>query len=198
MKKPPRNSPMATGRGRSLSLEECERVRQGLQQLRPRYENQEALARALKYEDGRSFTQQTVSAVLNDRATPGIPLAQAVAVLLGVTYEELVKGRKTTRRYEDLPGWKEAVEQALAEGGAPAYALEHAGHGIVSYEPARVDKNLAVDEAFRWLKHAPLEVRREAERQAAKERATRQTSDGGEDPAPAGGPAHGNRRTRRN
>lgn len=151
-------------------MAECERVRQGLRDLRPRYENQEALATALKYEDGRSFTQQTVSAVLNDRATPGIPLAQAVAALLGRSYEELVKGRKSVQRYEDLPGWKEAVAQALADDSAPAYALEHAGHGIVSYQPAAVDKNLAVDEAFRWLKHAPLEVRREAERLAAKAR----------------------------
>ncbi len=161
---------MATGRGRSLSRAECERVRQGLRDLRPRFPNQNALASALKYEDGRTFTQQTVSAVLNDRAVPGIPLAQAVAALLGMTYEELVKGKRGARRYEDLPGWKEAVAQALAEDAAPAYALEHAGHGVVSYEPAAVDKNLAVDEAFRWLKHAPLAVRREAERLAAQDR----------------------------
>jgi transcriptional regulator with XRE-family HTH domain len=88
------------------------------------------------------------------RSPPTAPPASDVATTTG-------------RLYRELEGWTEAAEAAAKQERAPAYAIEAAGLGVVSWAVREVTVDLVTDEAMRWLKHAPLDVRRAAETAAA-------------------------------
>lgn len=154
-------------RARSLSREESERVRAALQRMMVEYGSQTAVAEQLQMPDGSRVSQATVSISL--RGLPvGVTFARAVALKLGISFEELVSGARGkadgAQRYKDLPGWAEAAEEVGAEELLPGYVVTAAGENLVSFPAKRVDAGFVYDQGMLWLKHAPLEVRKAAEK----------------------------------
>jgi hypothetical protein len=151
---------------RSLSPEENQRVCDALRELLDGYATQGDLSEALVIE-GKAVSQQSVSNALANK-TVGIRFARAVAMLMGITLEELLGGfrgnRAEVQRYNELLGWGEAAAEVLEEELVPAYAVAEAGKGLVSYPVKRVDPTLVYDEAMRWMKHAPFELRKAVEK----------------------------------
>ena len=154
-------------RARSLTPEENQRVCDAVRGLLDEYATQGELSAALLMPDGKAVSQQSVSMAMANR-TVGITFARAVAMRMGISLEELISGNRGNRaavqRYHELPGWEEAAEEVLEEEMAPPYAVAEAGKGLVSYPVKRVDQTLVYDEAMRWMKHAPFEVRKAAEK----------------------------------
>jgi len=68
------------------------------------------------------------------------------------------------RRYKELPGWAEAANEVAAEELLPGYVVAAAGENLVSFPVKRVDAGFVYDQGMLWLKHAPLEVRKSAEK----------------------------------
>jgi hypothetical protein len=125
------------------------------------------LSAAILLPEGKAVSQQSVSNALANK-TIGLTFARAVAIRMGISLEELISGNRGNRgavqRYHELPGWEEAAEQVLEEEMVPPYAVAEAAKGLVSYPVKRVDATLVYDEAMRWMKHAPFEVRKAAEK----------------------------------
>jgi hypothetical protein len=156
-------------RARSLGPEENQRVVEATRELRALYSTQAALAAALKLPDGsnNSMSQFVVGKALRGEPV-GVTFARAVAQLKGTTFEALVSGVPTPsehagRRHEDLPGWKLAADELIAQSYAPPYAVRGAGKAFVSFSPAKVNLPYVYDQAMLWLKHASAEVREAAE-----------------------------------
>lgn len=122
----------------------------------------------------------------------GVAAAEGLAKAWGITWEVMVEQSKawaqehpvpapsptvppesavgpvaSGRLYRDLPGWEEAAAAAVHHERAPVYAVEAAGLGVVSWVVGAMSEDFVVDEALRWLKHAPLDVRRTAETEQA-------------------------------
>jgi hypothetical protein len=154
-------------RARSLTPEENQRVCDAVRGLLDEYDSQGELSFAILLPEGKAVSQQSVSNALANK-TVGITFARAVAMRMGISVEELLSGNRGNRaevqRYDELPGWEEAAEQVLEEEMAPPYAVAAAGRGLVSYPVKLVDWMLVFDEASRWMKHAPFEVRKAAEK----------------------------------
>jgi hypothetical protein len=154
-------------RARSLLPEESERVCAAVQQLMAEYGSQAAVAKQLQMPDGSSVSQVSVS--LSLRGAPvGVTFARAVAAKLGVSFEELVSGARGkadgAQRYKDLLGWAEAAEEVATEELLPRYVVTAAGENLVSFPAKRVDAGFVYDQGMLWIKHAPLEVRKAAEK----------------------------------
>jgi hypothetical protein len=98
----------------------------------------------------------------------GVAFARAVALKLGMSFEELVCGASAkadgVRRYKELPGWAEAAGEVAAEELLPGYVIAAAGENLVSFPVKRVDAGFVYDQGMLWLKHAPLDVRKAAEK----------------------------------
>ena len=158
---------MSRSRSRSLTDEENQRVCDAVRGLLDEYNTQGELTATLLRVDGAAVSQQSVSNALANK-TVGLAFARAVATRMDISLEELISGnrgnRSAVQRYHELPGWEEAAEEVLEEEMAPAYAVAEAGKGLVSYPVKRVDATLVYDEAMRWMKHAPFEVRKAAEK----------------------------------
>jgi hypothetical protein len=154
-------------RSRSLTPEENQRVCAAVRGLVDQYDSQGALSFAMFLPSGRAVSQQSVSMAMAGKDV-GITFARAVAMLMEISLEELITGssgnRATVQRYNELAGWGDAAEQVLDEEMAPPYAVAEAGKGLVSYPVKRVDATLVYDEATRWMKHAPFDVRKAAEK----------------------------------
>jgi len=138
-----------------------------VQRLMTEYGSQAAVAKQLQMPDGSPVSQASVSISL--RGVPvGVAFARAVAAKLGVSFEELVSGARGkadgAQRYKDLPGWAEAAEEVAAEEMLPRYVVTAAGENLVSFPAKRVDAALVYDQGMLWIKHAPLEVRKAAEK----------------------------------
>lgn len=131
------------------------------------YDSQGELSFAILLPEGKAVSQQSVSNALANK-TVGLTFARAVAMRMKISLEELISGtrgnRASVQRYHELPGWEESVDEVLEEELAPPYAVAEAGKGLVSYPVKRVDVTLVYDEAMRWMKHAPFEVRKAAEK----------------------------------
>jgi hypothetical protein len=156
-------------RARSLSPEENQRVCEAVRALATKYRTQGEMAASIYFPDGRTVSAQTVSDAMRGQPV-GSAFASALARRLGISYDQLVTGRSdSTRRYQDLPGWAAAAEQAILAGLAPRYAVEEAGRSIISFpvEGDRATAALAGDQARLWLAYAPLDVRRALESAAA-------------------------------
>jgi hypothetical protein len=182
-------------RSRSLTPEENQRVCDAVRGLLDEYDSQGELSAAILLPEGKAVSQQSVSNALANK-TVGLTFARAVAMRMGISLEELISGNRGNRgavqRYHELPGWQEAAEQVLDEEMAPPYAVAEAGKGLVSYPVKRVDETLVYDEAMRWMKHAPFEVRKAAEKAevqavlAREARAAKRRVLAGSDELPAG------------
>jgi hypothetical protein len=87
---------------------------------------------------------------------------------LGLSFEELVSGAlgraDGRQKYRELPGWDDAATEVLREEALPRYAVAAAGECVVSFPIKRVDATLVYDVGAHWLKHAPLDVRKAAEK----------------------------------
>jgi hypothetical protein len=167
--------------GRSLSPEENERVCAATRTLVEKYGSQAAVARALKAPDGSPISQQSVSLALRNLPV-GVTFARAVAMELGIDFEELVTGRpsnlKGLQRNKDLPGWAEGAAQVAREQLLPTYAITEAGEFPVAFPVKTVDATYVYDQGALWLKHAPLAVRQAAERRVIlAERAAREAQE---------------------
>jgi len=154
-------------RARSLSPEESERVSAAVRSLMAEYGSQTAVSKELQMPDGGSVSQASISLAL--RGIPvGVTFARAVAQKLGIGFEELVSGARGkadgVRRYKELPGWAEAANEVAAEELLPGYVVAAAGENLVSFPVKRVDAGFVYDQGMLWLKHAPLEVRKSAEK----------------------------------
>jgi hypothetical protein len=68
------------------------------------------------------------------------------------------------QRYKDLPGWAEAAAEVAAEELLPRYVITATGENLVSFPVKRVDAGFVYDQGMLWLKHAPLDVRKAAEK----------------------------------
>jgi hypothetical protein len=182
-------------RSRSLTPEENQRVCDAVRGLLDEYATQGELSAAILLPEGKAVSQQSVSNALANK-TVGLTFARAVAMRMGISLEELISGNRGNRgavqRYHELPGWEEAAEQVLDEEMAPSYAVAEAGKGLVSYPVKRVDATLVYDEAMRWMKHAPFEVRKAAEKAeiqavlAREARTAKRRAVAGSDELPAG------------
>lgn len=154
-------------RQRSLTDEENQRVCDAVRLLLDEHDSQGELSLSIILNEGKPVSQQSVSNALANK-TVGIAFARAVATRMGITIEELLTGyrgnRSTVQRYDELPGWEDAADKVLLEEMAPPFAVAAAGRGLVSYPVKLVDWMLVVDEASRWMKHAPFEARKAAER----------------------------------
>ena len=153
-------------RARSLSAEENERVVAAVKRLMEVYGSQKDVAEALRMPDGSSFSPQSVGLALRNSPV-GVSFARAVAQRLGVGFEELVTGKTDKAkevRYRDLPGWPEAALEVAAEQLLPPYVSAAVGELPVSFPVRRVDVGFIYDQGMLWLKHAPLDVRKAAER----------------------------------
>jgi len=151
---------------RSLSAEENERVIAAVKRLMEKYGSQKDVADALRMPDGSSVSPQSVGLALRNSSV-GVSFARAVAQRLGIGFEELVTGKSDTAklvRYRDLPGWPEAALEVAAEQLLPPYVTAAVGELPVSFPVRRVDVGFIVDQGMLWLKHAPLDVRKAAER----------------------------------
>lgn len=156
-------------RARSLGPQENQRVVEATRELRALYSTQAALAAALKLPDGsnNSMSQFVVGKALRGEPV-GVTFARAVAQLKGTTFEALVSGvpvpsEHAGRRHEDLPGWKLAADELIAQSYAPPYAVRGAGKAFVSFPPEKVNLPYVYDQAMLWLKHASIETRTAAE-----------------------------------
>jgi hypothetical protein len=154
-------------RARSLSPEESARVAAAVRLLMEEYGSQMAVSKQLQMPDGSSVSQASVS--LSLRGIPvGVTFARAVALKLGMSFEELVSGASAkadgVRRYKQLPGWAEAAAEVAAEELLPGYVVAAAGENLVSFPVKRVDAGFVYDQGMLWLKHAPLDVRKGAEK----------------------------------
>jgi hypothetical protein len=150
-----------------LSPEESERVCNAVHKLFERYGSQVAVAKELTMPDGTPVSQASVSLALR-RMHIGVTFARAVAMKLGVSFEELVSGVTAppdgTRRYKDLPGWAEAEAAVIEQELLPKYIVQIVGDGFVSFATRPVDAAFIVDLGMMWIKYAPLEVRKAAEK----------------------------------
>ena len=96
------------GGGRSLTPVEAEAVKAALRDLARSYKTQQELADALH------VTQQTVSALIGDRASPGYAIARAIARLLNRPLDVVLGGDRSNAptRWRTLPGAAEAFDEA--------------------------------------------------------------------------------------
>lgn len=112
------------GGGRSLTPVEAEAVKAALKKLARSYETQQGLAEALK------VTQQTVSAIIGDRANPGYAIARAIARLLNQPVDVVLGSRKpegggAATTWRSMPGAEVAFGEArrmFPNVGADAWA----------------------------------------------------------------------------
>lgn len=156
-------------RARSLSAEESERVCQAVQKLMDRYGSQVAVAKELTMPDGGPVSQASVSLALRNQHV-GVTFARAVALKLGVPFEELVSGTMApadgTRRYQDLPGWEAAAASVLEQDLLPAFVVKIVGESYIGFATRPIEPALIVDLGMLWIKYAPLDVRKAAEKAA--------------------------------
>src|SRR4051812_47496435 len=93
-------------RARSLEPEESARVCRAVRRLKEQFGSQALLAEELIMPDGTAVSQGAVSQALRDLPV-GVGFARAVAMKLGVPFEELISGTIAppdgTRRHRDLP-----------------------------------------------------------------------------------------------
>ena len=154
-------------KSRSLTPSENEHVCAAVHRLMEEYGSQTAVAQVLQMPDGSPVSQASVSLALR-RAPVGVTFARAVAMHIGISFEELVTGAlgrtDGRQRHRELPGWDDAAAEVLREEALPRYAVAAAGECIVSFPIKRVDATLVYDVGAHWLKHAPLEVRKAAEK----------------------------------
>lgn len=150
-----------------MSPEESERVCNAVQKLMETYGSQVAVAKELTMPDGTPVSQASVSLALR-RMHVGVTFARAVAMKLGVPFEELVSGVMAApdgaRRYKDLPGWAEAAASVIEQELLPEYIVKIVGEGFISFATRPVDTAFVVDLGMLWIKYAPLEVRKAAEK----------------------------------
>ena len=145
----------------------------------------------------------------------GVEAATGLAAAFGLTWEEMAAeakawsaARATLPRpppipssavagltYQELDGWTAAAEVARSQERAPAYAIDAAGRGVVSWAVREVSVDLVVDEALRWLKHAPFDVRRDAETAAANAKSIAASARSGEVMWPSANEAGGTSET---
>jgi hypothetical protein len=155
----------------SLSADEAERVKEALLALRDQHESQVELAKALVMPDGHTVSQQVLSSIMNGYQPAGVSVARAVAARMGITFDELVSGRRLVdavlgpERNETVPGWKEAAAEVVEKGYAPRYAVRVAGKMWVTVRPERATPAFVYDLAMLWMRHAPLALRIAAERE---------------------------------
>jgi hypothetical protein len=156
-------------RARSLSPEESDRVCDAVQKLMERYGTQAAVAKELTMPDGSAVSQASVSLALR-RAHMGVTFGRAVAIKLGVPFEELVSGQMAApdgaRRYRDLPGWDRAAATVTAEELLPAFVVQIIGDAFVPFATRPIEPSMIVDLGMYWIKYAPLDVRKAAEKAA--------------------------------
>lgn len=102
--------------------------------------------------------QQTISA-FNRTATVGQKLADGVAEHLGTTVDGLIKlyvKEWQSVRVGDIPGWRDAVEQARRDAGPPGdtFAWAAAEDVVLPLAPRRATASFAYDIAHLLSKHA--------------------------------------------
>lgn len=152
---------------RSLTPEENERVCSAVASLMERYNSQGELAKALIMPDGTHASQMSVSMALR-RLPVGVSFARAVARQMGRSVEELlngVVGRPGLQKNKDLPGWPEAAKVVLEQELLPPYAVTSAGEHLVSFPiKGEVDPGFVYDMGMLWIKYAPMELRKAAEK----------------------------------
>lgn len=138
-----------------------------VQKLMERYGSQMAVAKVLTMPDGGPVSQASVSLALR-RMHVGVTFARAVATKLGVPFEELVSGLMAapdgSRRYKDLLGWAEAAATVIEQELLPKYVVEIVGDSFVAFVTRPVEPALVVDLGMLWIKYAPLDVRKAAEK----------------------------------
>lgn len=155
---------------RALAPSEVERVRELIHEGIRREGGQGALAAKL------GMRPQAISVALA-RQEPGVALARSLARYYAMTFEELVSGAPTPKRYQELPGWPIAAAEVVTRGLARRYAVAAAGELRACIFPEQVTPRFVLDLAALWLAHAPLDARRAAETAEADEdlRAAEQT-----------------------
>jgi transcriptional regulator with XRE-family HTH domain len=122
--------------GRSVTLEEAERIRAVLRNMRGSYATQRALADAL------GASQQVVSFVLAG-GPPGLGLARQIAAKLGVSLDDLLSGERQPER-SDRYTTRPAAMQA-------ARLLKYDDDAIEHVETAHFDGAERFDEQD-WLR----------------------------------------------
>lgn len=154
-------------RPRGLTPEENEHVCDAVQRLIDEHGSQTAVAAVLMMPDGSSVSQAVVS-LAQRRQAVGVTFARSVAQHLGMSLEELVSGATGRAdgklRYRELAGWDEAAAEVIAEQLAPKHAVVAVGDSLVAFPVRRADAALVCDLAMLWFKHAPLDVRKAAEK----------------------------------
>jgi hypothetical protein len=153
----------------SLTPEENERAVAALRKLLEEHRSQGELATTLVMPSGKQVTQQVVSAVLNGNKPVGVAFARVIAAASGVTFDELVSGRRSSRgdgyqTNQQLKGWTKAAIEAVEKRLAPRYAILAAGELPVSVRPEDVTPEFVQRVALLWLRHAPVADRIAAER----------------------------------
>ncbi len=86
---------------------------------------------------------------------------------MGVTVEELltgVVGKPGLQMYKELPGWEEAAQKINAGEFLPPYVLRIVGESYVAFAVERVDATFVYDLGLFWIKHAPISVKKAAEK----------------------------------
>lgn len=130
---------------KALTLDEAERVRARLVELRSRHRNASELARRL------GIGQQHVSSVLGGRMQPGIGFARKVASAIGVSLDELLGGAAVDRRLRALPGWDDAAREAKADRPELAALIDRVGELVAPEPPERpVSARDVIDLAHVW------------------------------------------------
>ncbi len=150
----------------SMTREENERVCRAVNRLMESHNSQAELAATIVLPDGSAVSQGQISQALRGMQV-GYAFARGVARRMGITIEELltgVVGRPGLQRYKELPGWDEAAQKINAVELLPPYVTQIVGESYVAFAVERVDATFVYDLGVFWVKHAPISVRKTAEK----------------------------------
>lgn len=156
--------------GRTLTLEESNRVRAALERLRPEFRTQKALADAL------GMSQQLISYVVNGNPA-GLALARRLAEHQGVSVEDMLGGTESVDNpaLRGRQGFAEALEAAQRRWPALSDALAAAGDMRNAQAPDEITPEYLYDLAALNMKYRPLAEAdtAQARSEVAEERARR-------------------------
>jgi hypothetical protein len=130
---------------RELSREQQDRVRAELHRITADFGSPELAADAL------GLGHRPVAAALAGATAPTLLLAERIADYRGVTLDALLAGQPVGRRYRDLPGWDDAVCDAVRRWPSLESVVPVVEAWPVSLIPARVDAALVSVLASIWI-----------------------------------------------
>jgi hypothetical protein len=128
-----------------LSREQQDRVRAELHRITAEFGSPELAADAL------GLGHRPVAATLAGATVPTWLLAERIADYRGVTLDALLAGQPIGQRYRDLPGWEDAVCDAVRRWPSLGPVVPVVEAWPVSLIPARVDAALVSILTSIWL-----------------------------------------------